>query len=438
MMRGLSDSRHRLEIMATLRQACAGCLCLLAVGCSTAPASVQNMDLLPGPPDLGGADLLASGDLAFSESSFGSLMPQVVQLDPSRSVLTSPTVVAITWDNDTNRSAIEAFYPDYAASSSWATQVGEYGVGALAVSAPQHVTGNAPTAPTDSDIQSLLRANLGASWGAPNPQAIYALFFPSGSIVDDGTGAKCCTDFDGYHADVVVAGVDVVYSVACSCPGFDGAGVSDIDQITVAAAHETVEAATDPYYNNPGWAQTDDAHAVWTFATDGEVADLCEFVDTAIWTPPDMTHAIQRTWSNRAAAAGHDPCVGQPTEPYYQTIPDQNDPITIDINALAAWRTKGTKIAQTGTLTLRVYADGAAGPFIVGVDDYSSVWSSGPKLLDVSVPSTHVMPGDTITATVTVMAGDSTLGGKAEAFVVNTKPVSGGGPTTYYFGLVGQ
>jgi len=286
------------------------------------------MDLSPAPPDLAGVDLAPGGDLAFTETSFGARMPQVVRLDPSRSVLTSPTVVPITWDNDAHRSDIEAFYGDYAASKAWGTQTAEYGVGALGVAAPHHLSGSAPAAPTDSDIQNLLRQNLGATWGAPDAQAIYAFLFPSGSMVDDGTGAKCCTDFDGYHGDVVAGGVDVVYSVVCGCPGFDGSGVSDVDQITVAAAHETVEAATDPYYDNPGWAQTDDAHAVWTFATDGELADLCEFVDAAFWTPPDMTHAIQRIWSNRAAAAGHDPCVGAPTEPYYQTIPDQGDAIT--------------------------------------------------------------------------------------------------------------
>jgi hypothetical protein len=427
MMRRLSNSRTRVCSM----------ICLALAGCSTAPSSVQSVDLLPAAPDLGGADLSPAGDLKLTQSSFGSLMPQVVLLEPSRSVLTSPAAVAITWDNDTHRSDIEAFYADYAASSAWATQTLEYSVGALSVSAPQHLSGNAPTAPTDSDIQSLLKQNLGAAWGAPNAQAIYAFFFPAGSIVDDGTGSKCCTDFDGYHGDLVVGGVDVAYSVVCSCPGFDGAGVSDVDQITVAAAHETVEAATDPYYDNPGWAITDDAHAVWTYVTDGEVADLCEFVDTSIWTPPDMKHAIQRIWSNRAAAAGHDPCVGQPTEPYYQTIPDQNDPLIIDIGGSAAWHTHGARISGTGTLTLRVYADAAAGPFTVTIDDYSSVWNSGDPLLNVSVPSTPVMPGDTITATVTVLKSDPMLGG-AEAFVVNTAPVSGGGPTTYYFGLVGQ
>ena len=37
----------------------------------------------------------------------------------------------------------------------------------------------------------------------------------------------------------------------------------------------------------------------------------------------------------------------------------------------------------------------------------------------------------------TVLAQDPNLG-NGETFVVNTSPVSGNGPTTYYFGLIGQ
>ena len=375
-------------------------------------------------------------------------MPQVVNLNNTQSTLSAPNVVAITYDNDVNRADIEAFFVQWAKSYSWATLTAEYGVGPLSAGTPQHLSGNAPVAPTDGQVRGLLMQYLTGvtpAWGAPDANTIYAFFFPAGSIVDDGTGSKCCTDYDGYHSDVQIGPVDVAYSIVCQCPGFDGDNINgipftDMQQLTIAAGHETVEAATDPYSYNPAWAQTDDAHAVWTYVTDGELADLCETADTYAWTPPDMTYTIQRIWSNAAAAAGHDPCVGQPTEPYYQTIPDQPDDVRIDIEDSGEWSTKGTRIAKgmTGTVTLHVYADGQAGPFVISVDDYSYAYLGGSKFLEISTPPTPVNPGDSVQAMVTVMGQDPSLGGDAEAFVVTTAPVSGGGPSTYFFGLIGQ
>jgi hypothetical protein len=372
-------------------------------------------------------DLAAAPDLSPMQM-LGELMPQVLQL-ASNSVLKSPKVVAVTWDNDTHRSDIEALFPQYAASKAWTAQTSEYGVGALTVGTPIHLSGNAPASLTD-------KGDLFGGAVQPEAGVLYGFFVPVGTTVDDGTGSKCCTDYDGYHADAAVGSLDVPYFIACACPMFDGPNIGDLQQLTTVAGHELVETVTDPFQN--GFGQTDDAHAIWTIVSDGEVADLCQFNDTTYWQPSDMSYTVQRTWSNRAAAAGHDPCVGDPATPYYQAIPLATDPVTLTAPQSSPWQTQGLKVAMgaTGTLRLRIYADAAAGPFTITIDDYNSTWLNGTKLLSFTVPATPVASGDELEATVAVLGQDPSLGA-AEAYVVTTTPVAGG-LSTQYFGVVGQ
>ena len=373
--------------------------------------------------------------------SLGALMPRLVTSNPT-AILATPKVTAITYDNDTNRSSIEAFFGALAASSVFAAQAAEYGVGALAVGTPRHLAGNAPATITDAAITQILTANLTGStpaWGSPDPDTVYSFFFPSGTILDDGSGSLCCTDYDGYHYDVSVGGVDVAYAIQCTCPGFDGTGITDLQQLTVVADHELVEAVTDPHpATTVGYGDTDDAHVVWSYITGGENADLCAFADTAyLLTPASLGYAIQRSWSNVAVMAGHDPCVPEATLPYYQAVPDQSDTITVSPSG-GPIASKGTKVARNtpGSITLHVLADDpSAGPFTITVEDVNSSFFGRSPLLTFTQPTGTYHLGDTLTVPVTVSASDPGLGA-AEAYYVKTAPASG--PATYFYALVGQ
>jgi hypothetical protein len=365
-------------------------------------------------------------------------MPQVPLANTPAAILASPKVMPITYDNDNKRADLEAFVPNFAQSTAWAEQTAEYGVGPLTMATPQHVAGNAPANMTDDNLMQLLQANLtGANpaWGAPDPSTIYAFFIPDGTTYNDFTNSQCCVDYDGYHSVSTVGGVDLVYAVMCHCPGIDGPNINALQQLTVVASHEIVEAATDPYYNKPAYANSDDNHAVWTVVTGGEVGDMCAFADNAYWNPPDMQYMIQRSWSNQAAAAGHDPCVGEGMSPYYQTVPKLTDSVTIQSYG---WPTKGIHIANGGTanLTLDVLSDTAGGQYKVELLDYNDYWTGGTKYLTFSAPPATVTVGDEFTVSVSVQGKDPMIGNGA-VFIVATTPV-GGGMTTYYFGLVGE
>ena len=354
-------------------------------------------------------------------------------------ILSSPVVYPITYDDDANRTQIDAFFRDFAASSAWAEQTAEYGVGLYRGDRAAHPRQRArgadrrgrAAAPRDEPHRDRQR---GGPLGAPNPNGIYVFFIPEGTQLDDGSGSDCCTGgYDGYHDATIVNGVQLAYSINCACPGLDGPDVTELQQLTIVASHETIEAATDPFL--VAWNYTDDAHAAWTYITEGELGDMCEFASTAFYIPTDMKFAIQRTWSNAAARDGHDPCVSEPEVPYYQAVPDQPDPVTISYGG--GWATSGVHIAEgsSGAITLHVYADADPGPLTINVADYSSDWEGGKVLLQITQPSGTFSVGDTVTVPVTVNGIDPSLHA-AEVFVVST--ASAHGPTTYFYGLVSQ
>jgi hypothetical protein len=389
--------------------------------------------------DLGGADAgLPDADLS-APSPLAGLMPQEIALNPGVE-LANPVAVPITYSDDPNLAFINAYYADLGASSAWTDQVAEYGVGALSEGTPQDL-GPTPGTVAESDLLGALTTNLvPGAWGDPDPSSIYVFHIPAGVNYQSNS---CCGKYDGYHFDTTINGVDVAYAVVCSCPGeATYYGITLPQDMGVTMGHEAVEAVTDPFIaTSSAYSITDDAHAVWTYVTGGELGDLCQYADTEIWLDAAGTDATQRTWSNAAAAAGHDPCVGAPRVPYYQSIPTDPDTGTVTFSApstgSASWNTVGTRVAMgaTGTITLQVLSDvPTAGPFSITVQDLAA-WNGGTGHLQFGAVSGTYSSGDLATVSVQVVDADPKMVG-GEAYVVETKPASG--PTTYYFALVLQ
>jgi hypothetical protein len=380
----------------------------------------------------------SSTDAALSDAAplaLGAVMPQATAGNPS-AVMAAPTVVVITYDSDTNRGDTEAFYAQYAASPAWALQTAEYGIGPLTVGAPIHLSG--PPAVSDAAVRALLASNLGGAtpaWGVPSESTLYSFVLPSDAAFTDASGAKFC---GGYHDDVLVGSVDVAYSIQlpCKIPS-----ITPVQALTFTLAHELVEGVTDPRWEHDfAWGAVDPSHAIWAYVTDGELADLCEFAQTFLWTDaPGMTYAIQRIWSNAAARAGTDPCIGAPSAPYYQAVPDQPDAVTIALFGEHV-TTQGTRIAvgASGAVTVHLAGAAGSGPFTVTAYDVATVYfGASTPLLAFEQPAGMFALGDTISIPVTVKAKDSGLGTPgAEAFEIDTKPATG--PTTYFYGVVGQ
>jgi hypothetical protein len=173
---------------------------------------------------------------------------------------------------------------------------------------------------SDEQIQHLLQAEVTAgALPAPRDQTIYALYFPDSTVITEQGGVSCA-QFGAYHSAVGLMdtkgnSVNTMYAVIPRCPAFTP-GLSILEQVTVFASHEIAEGSADPdeslgqlgYYlvSNDAWPH------MGQLDLGGEIADLC---NTATSTPYHTAgFAVQRIWSNNAAAASHDPC--EPTDDY--------------------------------------------------------------------------------------------------------------------------
>jgi hypothetical protein len=358
---------------------------------------------------------------AFTPASHPAL-PQVP--NAGGHVLTTPKLQMITWSTDPQTAAIDGATQEWTTSAFWGQTTAEYGVGALTV-LPRKVLAGSPAAKmTDAKVQALLKQHLGADWGAPDPSTIYMVSIPDGVSFDDGSGSKCCQDYDGYHYEMSVGSVTVPFSIVCVCPGFDGPTETDAQQLTVVIAHEAVEAATDPFPNSdPAYANSDDDHAIWTVVTGGELADMCAFVAGANMTPTGSTYMVQRSWSNAAAKAGLDPCVPS-TGPFCSAVPVMPATGSIDYNG--AWTTQVVKAAvgQSVTIDVPVFSSAAMADATVKVYDLNSDYFGSTKLLNVSLDRSTAHNGDVLKLTIDPIQFDSTL--KAAGFVIETTWDGGG------------
>ncbi len=181
----------------------------------------------------------------------GTSLPQVISLGGP--VLTTPKLQPILYASDPSGSDILAFLQELASTSYWSQTTSEYGVGALTVLPAITVNTPAPATITDAMLQTMLADNTAGAapaWGAADASTIYLFALPPGTIEQDTEGA-CCTGYDGYHSEADVgtgaAPVTVPYALSCACSGFDGAGITDLQERTIDMSHELVEAATDPF-----------------------------------------------------------------------------------------------------------------------------------------------------------------------------------------------
>lgn len=363
----------------------------------------------------GGTGGGAGAGVPFETAAHADL-PQVISLGGS--VIAAPKVQPIVYAGDPHTADLEAFLKELTQTSYWSQTTSEYGVGALTVLPTIVRPEAAPSTISDSTLVSDLSANLGATWGAPDGDTIYLFVFPTGTKVN--AGGLCCDSFDGYHDEAKASGVKIPYGVVCSCPGLDGPGVSDVQQITIAASHELIEAATDPFpYTDPAFGQNDDANVIWTLATGGEAADMCEFDLDSFVIPQGSTYMVQKSWSNVEAKAGREPCLPATGAPFFAASPVLPDMLSI---TGVPFKTSGVKLAvgETKTIDVQLWSNKpTSGPFKVNVYDLSSDFYGDSQALQVSLDKNTGMNGDVLKLTINMVKVDTTMG--VNAFVLETE-----------------
>lgn len=272
------------------------------------------------PPDApadAGADVVV--DAGFDSDQDPDVYPAVhhpmpLFVDYGGPVLLDPGIVTVTFVGDAWRDQLRT-YDKFLVTSDWWKTVATVpffigpGTDQGDVELPDTVSGK--LFDNDVDIKPFLQKEI-ASKALPTPDAstLYVLYFPAATTITL-SGATSCVQFGGFHDNTTytsgATSLPVSYVVVPRCDS------TSTDDVTNAASHEIVEAATDPQPSTAiGWYMADDD--AWTLEQAGlqggaEVADVC------IGRPPytDNGYPLVRSWSNAAAKASHDPC--QPTDP---------------------------------------------------------------------------------------------------------------------------
>ncbi|MFO0612279.1 MAG: hypothetical protein U0414_06815 [Polyangiaceae bacterium] len=336
--------------------------------------------------------------------AFHPTLPTLVK--ESGAVLTAPRIVPVYFagDDAALTQGMTNFTAALGASSYWAAVATEYGVGAATATAPVELAETADAHLDDADVQAWLAAKLDAddpAFPAPDANTIYLLVYPKGTTVTI-EGATTCVDLGAYHnstkLDAAHGGLDVPYAVIPRCGAFQG--LSGIDELTVAASHEILEAATDPLpFEAPAFDTLDPDHAVWPIFTGNEVCDLCDASRSSYGKLPGFDFAVERCWSNAAASALHDPCVpANPATPYFNSAPVLPD--TIHFSGLS-FPGLIVPVGETRELEIDLFSEAkTSGPWTVTATDLVPSFGGAPEL-DLALDRSTGVNGEKLWLSVT-------------------------------------
>lgn len=398
---------------------------LFAFGCGGATANQNDS----GTEDAGVAETGTGDDAAVDAAPIPYPAPHtpmpLVDYNGGR-VLQNPKIVTITWaEDDAQMVSRMQQFGDIITSTAWWTAVSsEYcqqpgnkpciGPG----TSGGHVVINDP-APTDfsdssqgaaSTLQTFIHDHvvggdgITADFPAPDDNTLYVMYFPA-SVTITLDGSPSCNSFGAYHNTIVLpnqANLDsnVAYAVIPRC------GTKE-STTTVSASHEIIEAATDPDIGQNSLAYYM-LNQVWGPAG-GEVGDLCEGIGSSGTTTTESTFVVQRSWSNKSAASGHNPCVPIPaSDVYFNAAPRQTKVVL-------------PKPGSTFVLDIDAFSDAPMSAWTLSAIDFAQFQQQTP-LLSFSFDKTSVQNGDHVQLTITAKGNMPSAG---DEFMISSKDSNG-------------
>jgi hypothetical protein len=364
-------------------------------------------------------------------------LPQVIPFGGS--VVAAPVFTAVTFEGYDLTTEAESIVDGIGATAYWTSTVGEYGVGAATATAPVELTtSSAPGSINDTGVQSWLLAALEGSDGAPpilpapTPSSVYVLLYPAATTVSF-QGAPACQHFGGYHSSLTLPSSAVVtYVVVAECDFGAGTSVA----VSETLAHEMTAATTDPSpLVAPAYGAIDPNDLIWGLIAGGpEVPDLCSPFSDSVFTPTGYPYTLERVWSDKNAAASHDPCQPAPAGEVYFNATTHLTGMVYVTSQGSPTETLGVvaPLNQPTVVEVNLYSDGPTEPWTVAANDLSSVLGGGPYL-SFSWDRTQGQNGTTLHLTITPLQATALYGG--EVFDIASTL---GTTTKHWYGFVAQ
>lgn len=347
-------------------------------------------------------------------------------------VLASPKIVTVTFVGDTFAKDLQAFAAGLGKSAWWDAMRDGYcelpGVATCVGLAQDSTIVEFPFAPaaayTDStdgsasSIQTFIKAQV-TSGLLPPPikDILYVIYFPQKTKITLASGGggpvdRSCKEFGAYHNHMVLNGQDTAYAIVPECAPSPFGDMDKLQTATVSSSHEIAEAVTDPFSkiakNNTyvgGYRMLGQSKAEfpWVKAQRaGENADMCQDI---LYAGRDQVlsdgFTVQRVWSNKSAAAGHDPCVPNPAgQPYFNVAPANGKSL------------QKLSVGQSVTFNATAFSDlyMAGGWTVTGGDSTSYISSQYPAFLDITINGKQeetVQNGDVVEISVTLKGDPS-------------------------------
>lgn len=258
----------------------------------------------------------------------------------------NPRIVTITFANDDPKliSRLERFGGVITRSSWWRAVVDGYCdprgacIGDGGAASAVHLDQALPPEMRDADVEALLRRAARAGLLGPiDPNTLWLVYLPGGVSLTDATTRYCAGKARAFHRSLTVDGVRVAFAVLPRC--------GDEAQLTGSASHEILEATTNPFPAERGFAFATGSAPSGFSATGLEPVDPCGLVTMDGHRTTESGFVVHRAWSNRAAALAHDPCVPAPPDrQYVMLVPREpavrlarvGDTVTVDLDASTA------------------------------------------------------------------------------------------------------
>jgi hypothetical protein len=363
---------------------------------------------------LGDAAIAADGGAETDGPFVPAMHPAFPQLRSANgSVLAHPSVVGLffsDYDNTPGVTAMLQGLPDVSppdGGTFWSAAVSEYGVGALTMLPPVMLGQAAPTAGSASPAAFVgNQVDTNPALANVDTSTIVAVFYPSTTPLS-GSCAAQTIGWGGYHDSVMTTKGRIPFAVIAECANFASL-TSTLDMVTVAASHEIMEAATDPFLS--AWSSLDRSTPsgwAWDVLLGGneEDGDMCSVNASFRRASSDYPYLLQLGWSNRAAAAGNvDPCqpdvlAAQPFVGAYPVMPD-----TVNVPAGGGSSSgPGALIANGSSKTVEVdcYSFQPTAPFTVGARQARTIQ---PPQLAFAWDRTTCVNGEKLHLTITVQS----------------------------------